>query len=71
MKETQQLKVRCSIQIAEQLKQLPEFRDMSVTKIFHTISTDYLNKSAIQHVGAINGQSRNHHSNEKRSECGV
>ncbi|AJT61195.1 hypothetical protein [Vibrio phage XZ1] len=66
MKENQQLKVRCSIQIAEQLQQLPEFRDMSVTKIFHTLSTNYLNKSAFQHIGAINGKNRNHHSYEER-----
>ncbi|QHJ74473.1 hypothetical protein VH12019_00146 [Vibrio phage VH1_2019] len=71
MKDKQQLKVRCSIHIAEQLMQLPEFRDMSVTKIFQTLSTDYLNKSAFQHVGAINGKSRNHHSYEKCKECGV
>lgn len=71
MKDKQQLKVRCSIHIAEQLQQLPEFRNMSVTKIFHTISTNYLNNSAIQHIGAINGQNRNHHSNETRSECGL
>ncbi len=71
MKDKQQLKVRCSIHIAEQLKMLPEFRDMSVTRIFQIISINYLNKSATEHSGAMNGKNRDHNSYQEYKKCGV